>query len=237
MLEEIEVDNNIYFTRYGAAYFEDISAVAVSDIHMGYEDVLAKNGIFLPRVQSKIIYDTVDQIIDRYSPEKFIINGDLKHEFSHNTPQEWSDVLELLSRIGKKAKPIVVKGNHDNFIANIATKLDIRVMDVYIEGRYTFHHGHKQFRWHDKAVIGNEHPAIGLRDSVDSVVKLPCFLYFKKEGLIVLPAISIYAGGSDILKNEVSSPVLKSVDLKKGKVYGLWESYGVIDLGTVGGLL
>lgn len=236
MLDEIEVDNNIYFTKYGAAYFEDIRAVAISDIHMGYEDVLAKNGIFLPRVQSKIIYETIEKIIDRYNPEKLIINGDLKHEFSHNTPQEWSDVLELLSRISRRTKPIVVKGNHDNFIANIATKLNLEVLDIYIDGRYTFHHGHKKFEWSDKAVIGNEHPAIGLRDSVDSVIKLPCFLYFRKEGLIVLPALSIYAGGSDILKNEISSPVLRKVQLKDGKVYGLWESYGIIDLGTVGDL-
>ncbi len=236
-MDEIEVDNNIYFTKYGAAYLEDISAVVISDIHMGYEDVLAKNGIFLPRVQAKIIYETVEQIIDKYEPEKLIINGDLKHEFSHNTPQEWSDVAELLKVIGRRSKPIVVKGNHDNFIANIASKLDIKVYDIYREGKYTFHHGHKEFNWKDIAIIGNEHPAIGLRDSVDSVIKLPCFLYFKKEGLIVIPALSIYAGGSDILKNEISSPVLKRVELNKGRVYGLWESYGIIDLGLVGDLV
>lgn len=236
-MDEIEVENSIFFTRYGAAYLEDISAVVVSDVHLGYEDVLAMNGIFIPRVQSQLIYETVDLIIDRYEPEKFIINGDLKHEFSRNTSQEWRDVFELLQRIGKKSKPVVVKGNHDNYVANIASKLDLKVYDVYREGRYTFHHGHKLFKWEDFAIIGNEHPAVGLRDSVDSVLKLPCFLYFKKEKLTVLPAMSIYAGGSDILKNEISSPVLKEVDLNKGRVYGLWDAYGTIDLGNVGGLL
>ena len=82
-MDEIEVENSIFFTRYGAAFLEDISAVVVSDVHLGYEDVLAMNGIFIPRVQSQMIYDTVDLIINKYKPEKFIINGDLKHEFSH----------------------------------------------------------------------------------------------------------------------------------------------------------
>jgi putative SbcD/Mre11-related phosphoesterase len=236
-VDEIEVENGLYFTRYGAAYLEDISAVVVSDVHLGYEDVLAMNGIFIPRVQSKLIYETVDTIIERYQPEKFIIDGDLKHEFSGNTPQEWKDVFELLQRIGKKSNPIIVKGNHDNYVANIASKLDIRVFDIYREGRYTFHHGHKLFKWDGLAIIGNEHPAVGLRDSVDSVLKLHCFLYFKKERLVVLPAMSIYAGGSDILKNEISSPVLREVELNEGRVYGLWEAYGTVDLGNVGGLL
>jgi putative SbcD/Mre11-related phosphoesterase len=236
-VDEIEVENGLFFTRYGAAYLEDISAVVVSDVHLGYEDVLAMNGIFIPRVQSKLIYETVDTIIERYQPEKFIIDGDLKHEFSRNTPQEWRDVFELLQRIGKKSKPIVVKGNHDNYVANIASKLDIRVYDIYREGRYTFHHGHKSFKWDNFAIIGNEHPAVGLRDSVDSVLKLHCFLYFKKERLVVLPAMSIYAGGSDILKNDISSPVLKEVELNEGRVYGLWEAYGTVDLGNVRGLL
>ncbi|MCL4447736.1 MAG: metallophosphoesterase [Thermoplasmatales archaeon] len=236
-MDEIEIENNVFFTRYGAAYLEDISAVVVSDVHLGYEDVLAMNGIFIPRVQSKMIYDTTDLIIKKYKPEKFIIDGDLKHEFSKNTPQEWRDVYELLKRIDQKSEPIVIKGNHDNYVANIASKLNLRTYDIYEEGRYTFHHGHKPFKWDGIAVIGNEHPAVGLRDSVDSVLKLHCFLYFKKERLIVLPAMSIYAGGSDILKNEISSPVLKKVELNEGRVYGLWDAYGTIDLGNVGGLL
>ena len=236
-MDEIEVENSIFFTRYGAAFLEDISAVVVSDVHLGYEDVLAMNGIFIPRVQSQMIYDTVDLIINKYKPEKFIINGDLKHEFSHNTPQEWSDVYELLRRIGEKSEPIVIKGNHDNYVANIASKLNLRTYDTYKEGRYTFHHGHKNFKWDDIGIIGNEHPAVGLRDSVDSVLKLHCFLYFKKERLIVLPAMSIYAGGSDILKNEINSPVLKKVDLDEGRVYGLWDADGTIALGNVKGLL
>lgn len=236
-MDEVEVENNIFLTKYGAAYLEDISAVVVSDIHLGYEDVLAINGIFIPRVQSELIYETVQKIIERYQPEKFIIDGDLKHEFSGNTPQEWRDVLELLEIIGKKSRPIIIKGNHDNYVANIASKLDVKVMDIYREGRYTFHHGHKLFKWDGFAIIGNEHPAVGLRDAVDSVIKLPCFLYFKKEKLIVLPAMSIYAGGSDILKNEISSPVLREVNLNEGRVYGLWDAYGTIDLGSVGNLL
>lgn len=236
-MDEIEVADYIYLTRYGAAYLEDISAIVVSDIHLGYEDVLAKNGIFLPRVQSKIIYETIDEILDRYMPDKFIINGDLKHEFSKNTMQEWKDVYTLLENITKKAKAIVVKGNHDNYVANIASKLKINVYDKFEEGNYVFHHGHKKFKWSNFAIIGNEHPSVGLRDSVGSVTKVPCFMYFKNERLIVLPAISIFAGGSDMLKSEPLSPVLKDININTARIYGLLEPYGVIDLGFLSDLL
>jgi putative phosphoesterase, SbcD/Mre11-related len=236
-MEEIEVADYLYLTRFGAAYLEDIGAVVVSDIHLGYEEVLAKNGIFLPRVQSDIIYNTVEEIMDKYNPSKFIINGDLKHEFSKNTPQEWQDVYKLLEIISKRSEAIVVKGNHDNYVANIASKLNIKVYDKYQEGRYVFHHGHKRFRWKEFAIIGNEHPSVGLRDSVGSVVKIPCFLFFKDKKLIVLPALSIFAGGSDMLKSDIMSPVLKGVDINSARVYGLWEPYGIIDLGNLGDLL
>lgn len=236
-MDEIEISDYIYLTRYGAAYLEDINAVVISDIHLGYEDVLAKNGIFLPKVQSGIINDIVDEIIEKYKPDKFIIDGDLKHEFSKNTPQEWSDVFQLLERISKKSHAIVVKGNHDNYIANIASKLNISVFDKYEDGRYLFHHGHKPFKWKDFAIIGNEHPSVGLRDSVGSVLKVPCFMYFKNEKLLVLPAISIFAGGSDMLKSDVMSPVLKGLNLNQARIYGLWEPYGIIDLGNLGDLV
>lgn len=236
-MDEVEIADYVYLTRYGAAYLEDISAVVVSDIHLGYEDVLAKNGIFLPRVQSNIIYETVNEIIDKYSPAKFIIDGDLKHEFSKNTMQEWEDVYTLLKQVSERSKAIVVKGNHDNYVANIASKLHIEVFDKYKEGKYVFHHGHKNFKWEEFAIIGNEHPSVGLRDSVGSVTKIPCFMYFKNEGLLVLPALSIFAGGSDMLKSDIMSPVLKRMDLAKARIYGLWEPYGIIDLGQLGDLL
>jgi Predicted ICC-like phosphoesterases len=121
-MEEIEVADYLYLARFGAAYLEDIGAVVVSDIHLGYEEVRAKNGIFLPRVQSDIIYNTVEEIMDKCNPCEFITSGDLKHEFSKNTPQEWQDVYKLAEIISKRSEAIVVKGNHDNSVANIASK-------------------------------------------------------------------------------------------------------------------
>ncbi len=92
--------------------------------------------------------------------------------------------MKILYLLAAHAKEVVlVKGNHDTFLAPIARKREIPIVDFYFPGKkkdICITHGHKI--WKDKEflrlkiiIIGNEHPSISLRDGVKSEL-YKCFL-------------------------------------------------------------
>ncbi|MEM2508981.1 MAG: metallophosphoesterase, partial [Candidatus Thermoplasmatota archaeon] len=88
-------------------------------------------------------------------------------------------------------------------------------------GEIKFVHGHKEARG-EKIVIGHEHPSLCLRDKVGVLAKLPCFLVSKE--IIVLPAMSPLAGGTDVssaINEEYLSPILKNYDVDRMEVYAI----------------
>ncbi len=228
-MDEIYI-GDIILTKYFMLYIEDYGLAAMADFHLGYEDVMAQKGLFLPRIQKNYIMKIIDKIYEKYSPKKFLIDGDLKHEFSRNMPQEWDEIEEVIDYISDRSELIVVRGNHDNFLKSILRRRGIELRDEYKIGKFLFIHGHINHEIFGTTVIGHEHPSITLRDEIGTYIKLPCFLY--SNDLIVLPAVSIYASGTDITKNEFISPILKKYR-KSMKIFGIDENEGIIPLGDM----
>ena len=227
-MDEIYLED-VILTRYFMLYIEEYSMAVMADFHLGYEDVMAQKGIFLPRIQKDYIMKILQKIYEKYSPKIILIDGDLKHEFSKNMPQEWREIEEVVDYILERSKLVVVRGNHDNFLKSILRRRGIELKDEFKIGKYLFVHGHKYVDIEGTTIIGHEHPSISLRDEIFSQIKLPCFLYSKE--LIVLPAISIYAAGTDITKNDFISPILKKYG-KNMEIFGIDEQEGLIPLGS-----
>ncbi len=194
---------------------------AFSDLHIGYEGVLRMEGVMIPKYQKKVIKKRIEEILNRYNPDRIIINGDFKHEFGKNLKQEWNEVSELLKFLVKKVDVVIVRGNHDNFIKTIAKKFNVMVVEEYEYGDIKFVHGHKEARG-GKIVIGHEHPSLSIRDKVGVLTKLPCFLISKE--MVVLPAMSPLASGTDVLSatnEEYFSPILKNYDVEGMEIYAI----------------
>lgn len=227
-MEEINL-GDITLSRYFMLYFEDYDTAVLADFHLGYEDVMAQKGVFLPKLQYPYILELLSKIFEKYAPKRVIIDGDLKHEFSRNMPQEWDEIESIVDFFKDRAELIVIRGNHDNFLKGILRKRGIEMHDTYVLGKYLFAHGHKNLEIpNDKVLImAHEHPSITLRDEVYATIKLPCFLYSRK--IIVLPAVSLYAAGTDVSKNEFISPILKRTRLNF-KIFGIDEKEGLVPL-------
>lgn len=204
---------------FPAIFLKDLKAIAIADLHLGYELALAEQGIFVPQTQLKEIKNDLKEIFKLAKAEKLIIVGDLKHEFGEASRQEWREVKDLMSFLKKKVKEIIlVRGNHDNYLLTIISKLGIELFDpYYIEKGICFLHGHKKAKIPKEAkalIIAHEHPSLVLKEGFDRV-KIPCLLYGKtKENLdfICLPAFSSWAAGTDVnlvLKEDLLSPILK----------------------------
>jgi uncharacterized protein len=234
-MNQLEVMPGLIITNQLSALVEGEGTLVVSDLHIGYESVLEDSGLHLPRIQTETMRDSLMDIVDRYSPDRFLILGDLKHEFSRNLAQEWSEARRILGTLQDHGEVIIVRGNHDNYLATIASKLGVELVNAFTASGIHFVHGHLPCEARP-LVMGHEHPSVRLFDSVGAYVKLPCFLHFDKEEVLVMPAFSPLAAGTDITSGTgMLSPALEGADLAHAKVYGCSE-IGILSLGEVGRL-
>ncbi len=233
-MDELEVFSGAFLSSRQCLLLREQSTVVVADLHIGYESALEADGIHIPRIQTKSITESLLRIIDRYGPDRLVVLGDIKHEFSRNLGQELRDVRRVLEALTAQTEVLLIKGNHDNYLENIASRLGVDVVDRYRLGGMTLVHGHQPCP--DRPlVMGHEHPSIKLVDRVGAYLKMPCFVHLKEEGILVLPAFSPLASGTDIMgvaPTEYLSPILKDVSMRDADIYAC-SDIGILPLGRL----
>src|SRR5438309_11494037 len=230
-MDEIEVAPGLWATRHFALWLKEEDAVAISDLHLGFEAALAEQGVSIPRFQRREILERLARLLDAYDPERLIIAGDFKHEFSKNLSDEWVEIKQVLRFLQQRTEPIVVRGNHDNFLATILGDLRMKLHDRYDLGGYTFVHGHEEVQALGTIVMGHEHPAVKLRDALGATISVPAFLV--AERVIVLPAFSPLALGVNVASYPYLSPILNRTPIDDARVIGVDEKEGLLDFGPV----
>ncbi|MEK6889545.1 MAG: metallophosphoesterase [Nanoarchaeota archaeon] len=171
--------------------------------------------------------------------DKIILLGDVKHSFSGNLRQEWNDVLGVINYLKEKCSELVIlRGNHDNYLINIAKQGEIDVVESYIWKEYCFIHGDVEREemntngvgcW----VIGHAHPAIFLEDGTTRE-KYKCFLIgeYRKKKIIVVPSFFSLIVGSNV-REGVNVPWEFDLDKFDVKVV---NGLGVLDFGKLDNL-
>lgn len=200
-------------------YLEKEKALIIADLHLGYEEMLNSQGIFVPRINFTKIKKTLKKMFKELPKlKRVVILGDLKHEFGTISMQEWQEVIKMLQFIQKNCKNIsLVKGNHDKILGPLVKYEGLKTEeDLYItEKGVLFLHGHKlseseNFKKAKTIVIAHEHPAVSLRGGVRSEL-YKCFLKgkFNDKNLIVLPSLNSVSVGTNILREKLLSPFLQ----------------------------
>ena len=195
------------------------STLVISDVHIGYEESLNRQGVLIPRLQFDEIIGRMERIfsiLQDKNIEKIVINGDLKHEFGTISEQEWRNTLKFLDLLAKHCKEIVlIKGNHDTILGPIARKRNVKIVQNIIIGDILVAHGDKipssdMIGKVSTIIIGHAHPAISLKEG-SKIETYKCFLKGKYKGknLIVQPSFNSMIEGTNILRNEIISPFLK----------------------------
>ncbi|MBX8644529.1 MAG: metallophosphoesterase [Thermoplasmata archaeon] len=203
MSREYNLPEGMVISGYSLVYMPEYEVVCISDLHLGFEVYMESEGLYLPRMQLKIEEERIRTILREYAPSTVLINGDIKQEFSRNTSQEWLEIKKLFSLITERCNVVVVKGNHDNYILNIAAKYGIKVTKSVRFGSTVFAHGDTVVTTErgKAVVIGHEHPAIRVVDSVGAYYKFPAFIYFAEDPLLILPAFSPFSLGTDVISD------------------------------------
>jgi len=241
-LESITIimkNNEIYEAKIIDSALQIKDFLIISDLHLGYEYALNSEGLMIPRFQYKKIINRLEEIMDESNASKIIVNGDLKHEFSKITRQEWNEVMDFIEFLKEHFSEIIlIKGNHDNFTQFIAEKNDLSVYESYSVENFIVLHGDKvpenlDEMEEDTVIIGHEHPSIGLR-SGERVEKVKCYLKgkLKNKKIIVMPSFNFITEGSDVLQQKTISPLLKEISLENFEVVGV-ENFEVLNFGKL----
>ena len=203
----------------------------ISDIHIGYEDSLTKNGFMIPKVHFKEFLKRLSNMLDNV--ETVVINGDLKHDFGGISSTEYRESKELFDLL-KGKKIILNEGNHDPVLKFLVK--DIIIQDYYKVGDILICHGDKVISEDCKVIIiGHEHAAVGLKEGI-RIEKYKCFLKGKFKGkiLIVMPSSNLVVEGTDVLRESRLSPYLQK-SLDNFEVFIISDK--VYDFGKLNGLL
>ncbi len=214
------------------------NTLIISDLHIGYEEALNKQGVMIPRLQFPEMYERLEKILEKTKPEKIVINGDLKHEFGTISDQEWRETLKIVDLLKKYGKVVLIRGNHDKVLEPLAEKRELEITDYYVIDDVFICHGdvipeNLDFQKAKTIIIGHEHPAIKLKDKARQEV-FKCFLVgkWKDKELIVMPSFNQVTKGTDILQEELLSPFMD--DIKNFEVYVVGDK--IYKFGKVGSL-
>ncbi|MGC8479793.1 MAG: metallophosphoesterase [Candidatus Micrarchaeia archaeon] len=187
-------------------YIKSISSIVCSDLHLGYEGVLADRGTFLPKTNLMNILKILKKAISNHKPKKLIITGDIKNDFSKVHLEELNEYSSFINAVINELKINdirIIKGNHDNFLDSLKKDNVIIYSKQAKIGKYLFIHG-SELPTDKRAnfiIMGHIHPSILLFTDSGKKEKLQCFLICRNlqhQSLIVLPAMSYFAEGMSI---------------------------------------
>jgi putative SbcD/Mre11-related phosphoesterase len=144
----------------------------ISDLHLGFEKGLSLKGINIPS-QTQKIFNKLKSIIEKISPDKIIILGDVKHGTLKIVPQEWVDVPQFFNNMRDLVKSVeIIMGNHDGGLKALlpkGTKIHPSRGTSLFDGKESFAlmHGHawpypKLFSC-DVLIMGHNHLNIEFR--------------------------------------------------------------------------
>ncbi|TRM93373.1 phosphoesterase [Sulfolobus sp. B1] len=243
----LEIVKDVYIAEdLPVIYIKGINSIVMSDIHIGYEEEMAKKGIYIPRIQKKRFLNILNRAISTFKTRNLIINGDFKHTFERLTRQERDELTEILTYLKENEINVrIVKGNHDNYISLITEKFDnVDLVEDIDLGEIFITHGHKQIEPREETtyIIGHEHPRISIRDKLGFARKFQSFLVMPikekvNSKILVLPAIGIYQAGNDISlihSNYLSNLVKEHGILEKAKPYVIIEGEGIMEFPELG---
>ena len=234
-MDSVEIEPGVRVTNDRCLILEKEHVLVIGDLHLGYEKALEDEGVYIPRMNTDSIRDSLNRIISKYEPETIVLLGDIKHDFKRAKYEGKVEVLSILDLILGAAEVVVIRGNHDNYIQNIISDSGLMAVDYADIGGYRLEHGHVDSGVRP-VIIGHEHPSVRIAGALSGGMKVQCFMYARKEGVIVIPPFSFLSSGNDLsgaYPESFMSDACRTADVAEAELYGISE-LGIIPLGKLG---
>ena len=200
----------------------------VTDIHIGFENSLASNEIFIGK--NSTINETIQdlsEIIDAENPDSVILLGDIKSSIKSISRNEWNEVPIFFKKIREKCDVILVPGNHDaNIQRLVPDNISMISSTGMVEENVLLTHGHtmpsENFSHVDKIIMGHIHPVFFQEDSVMNGQRVWVSIKTEKENIfpnksgeleiIIIPSFNKYFYATHRKKYKKSiSPIIDKI--------------------------
>ncbi|MEM4519504.1 MAG: metallophosphoesterase [Sulfolobales archaeon] len=221
-------------------YLRKFRMALLADTHIGFEEEMAEKGIYIPRFQKKRLMGILEEVFNTVDVDSLVIVGDFKHKFDELGRIERIELNEIIRYVlSRVSKFVVVRGNHDNYLSVLTRKFNFEFVEELVIDDFLVVHGHNELPKELKTkyvIMGHEHPAITVRDSLGSVGRFQCFLIgetIQGTQVITLPAVGAYQTGSKVTldRNTYLSPILRDeVVLEDLRPIIIDEDVGILEL-------
>ena len=211
----------------------------VTDIHIGFEDRLTSNEIFIGK--NSTINETIQdilEIIDTEKPDSLILLGDIKSSIKNISKSEWNEIPMFFEKIREKCEITLIPGNHDaNIQRLIPDNISMISSTGMVEENVLLTHGHtmpsENFSHVDKIIMGHVHPVFFQEDSVINGQRVWVSIKTEKEKIfpnksgeleiIIIPSFNkyFYATHRKKYKKSISPIIDKIKNISTAKIVTL----------------
>ena len=162
-------DQNLILTNQRALFWEQESALVLSDLHLGKTAHFRKNGIALPVDLIQEDLKRLSELILHFNPEKIIVVGDFLHAGKNSEFELFKDFKSQF----RELQIILIKGNHDRISEHHLLELGIsEIHNIYKKNGLVFSHENIESPA-EFVISGHLHPGISLKSSIRKYLKFP----------------------------------------------------------------
>jgi DNA ligase-associated metallophosphoesterase len=172
-----------------ALFWPRTKTLFIADPHFGKDATFRAHAIPLPQGTTHAELDRLTQAIDRTGAQKLIILGDLLHAAKGREPA----VLNAVTTWREQQAELsiyLVRGNHDRHAGDPPIEWRMALADGPTPGPHWVLNHEPLTPEEGYALVGHLHPAVQLTGKGRQSLKLPCFWFGAKCG--VLPAFSAF---------------------------------------------
>jgi DNA ligase-associated metallophosphoesterase len=170
-----------------AIYWPSQKTLLIADSHLGKIRHFRKSGIAIPGRAGYRNLTRLQDLLVQYEPRKVIFLGDLFHSEMNF---EWLEFKAFLEKF-KKIVFVLIQGNHDIF-----HELSYKHFEVHQKpmeyGPFLLSHEPVENENSLYNLCGHIHPGVRMLGQAKQSMRLPCFYFGKKQG--VLPAFGVFTG-------------------------------------------
>lgn len=179
-----------------AVFWPSRKALFVADFHLGKAASFRRAGIPLPGGTTTENVERLDRAIERTGAAEVVFLGDFLHSAAGRAPRTFARFEAWrASRAGVVLT--VVRGNHDKKAGDPPEAWGARCIEAGASlGPFVLNHEPGASRG-GYALAGHIHPAVRLTGAGEKSVRLPCFWFGARFG--VLPAFGAFTGNAEVL--------------------------------------
>ena len=173
-----------------AMLWESKKMLLIADLHLGKVNHFRRAGIAAPQNPNKDNLERLISLVSTHKPDRVVFMGDLFHSHYNEEWEAFGQTLKYFPAISFE----LVMGNHDimSEYQYLKHALLIHKQPLKEEKIILSHEPLEEMQADEYNLAGHIHPGVKLRGKGRQQLKLPCFIFGKKKGL--LPAFGAFTG-------------------------------------------